>query len=163
MTRTILWSLIALLLNVAVAGSGSAFPGEGAPCPDGTKEVAVIPFARQSTGTADCETVLTVMNLNKKEAAVTCQFFYAVTALQVGTDASLTLQPGQSAGFSGAGSDPLGIHLMDADAGTSGFVGSARVCSSAKALSIDATLVCDLLSGPVIKDLKVIRKKQKGD
>ena len=163
MTRTILLALIGLLLNATLAGVGLAFPGEGASCPDGTKEVAVIPYVRQTTGATDCETVLTVMNLNKKEVAVTCQFFYADTAVQTGVDASLTLQPGQSANCAGAGGDPLGIFLVAANSGTAGFVGSARICSSAKVLSIDATLVCDLLSGPVMKDLKVILKKQKGD
>jgi hypothetical protein len=155
--------MIGLLLNATVASIGLAFPGEPVACPDRSKEVATIPYIRQTTGGIECETVVTVMNLNKKIADVTVQFFTGIGPSQDGVDATDTLSPGESVNISGAGADPLGIFIINADAATTGVEGSARVCSTAKALSIDATLVCDVATGPVMKDLKVVLKKQKGD
>ena len=163
MSRIILFTLIGLLLNAIIASTGLAFAGEPVACPDGSKEVAVIPYIRQTTSGVDCETIVTVMNLNKNIANVTVQFFSGVGPSQSGTDATLSLDPGESMNFAGAGDDSLGIFITNANSGLGGVEGSARVCSSGKAVSVDATLVCDTASGPVMKDLKVILKKMKGD
>jgi hypothetical protein len=136
-------------------------PGIGS-CAAGFTETHRIPYARSISGT--CETVITCLNISNSIHDVTAQFFFGFFQSQAGQATYLDLFPGESTNLGTAATDPLGVFIMNGNAGlTGGFEGYARVCTSnpsaSKALACDATLVC---TGGMA-GLKVIIATQKGD
>jgi hypothetical protein len=131
-------------------------------CAAGFTETHRIPYARSFTGL--CETVISCLNIGNNIHDVTAQFFFNFGQAQAGSDATfLDLFPGESMQLGTAAADPLGVFIMNGNAGLTGFEGYARVCTSnpsaSKALACDATLVC---TGGMA-GLKVIIATQKGD
>jgi len=109
------------------------------------------------------------MNLDKKSHTMTCQFFGQSTLEQRGSDASQTLTPGETLACATAATDPLGIHFgigASADIPDQRKV-IGRVCSDSANLACDGVVSCDCATnahpGPVVEQLSVIIKKQKGD
>ena len=146
-------------------GGGRLLPGT-ANCPVGTAETHRIPYARGSASGGTCQTVITCQNLTTSTKDFTAQFFFGFGNTQAGSDATVTLAPGESGEVATADSDPQGIFAINADAATGAFEGKARVCTEnpqptdgTAALACQATLVCS--AG--ITTLDVIRGKQKGD
>jgi hypothetical protein len=107
--------------------------------------------------------VISCLNVGKITHDVTAQFFFGFGQSQAGQATYLDLLPGESTNLGTAATDPLGVFIMNGNAGLTGFEGYARVCTSnpsaPKALACDATLVC---TGG-ITGLKVMIATQKGD
>lgn len=162
-------TLAAVACWVALAGTAVAFPGQIAACPaDAAKEVALLPYARANVagfpGPCDCQTLVTCMNLDKTTATVKGQFFHPVLFGQQGSDAVITLDPGQALSV-GTAPDPLSLRV-GADAGLAGatYAALGRVCASSTKLACDAVLSCSCgAGGAVISPLNLIIKKQRGD
>jgi hypothetical protein len=157
------FSIVLLLL---LAPPSLAIPG-GPACPDDSKkEVYILPTARVDNSPCACQTLVSCMNLDRKNNRITVQFFAsASSASQQGFDAALTLDPGDTRVF-GTNSDPLGILAVSSSAGfaSSAFSLSGRVCAATPKLACDAFVSCDCgAGGAIFSPLRIILKKQKGD
>ena len=145
--------------EVGISSSGISPKLAGiASCPALTpKEVFFVTYANDTTGTA---TVISITNLGTKEATIACQFFFGFGNLQVGTDATLVLEPGETGECATRGTDPLGIFSINTNAATGTFEGKGRVCSSSTSIAADARL-SSTVGG--LYGINLIKKSQKGD
>ena len=101
-------SITALVLSLgsAFAGPAAAIPGV-ADCPDGKKEIYVIPYARSIAN--ECETFVQCQNLDRKDASITVQFYFAnPPSIQVGVDATDIAIAGEAEQFASDTPDPSG-------------------------------------------------------
>src|SRR5262245_54708730 len=123
MTRRILSGIAAAFFLTVAAASAQAAPadispsfnGEPAACPaSAPKEVMFIPYVRDSPR---CTTIASCTNLDKVDENVTVQFFFGIGSSQGGSDATLTLTPGDTAEFGTRSTDPNGIRTINANAG----------------------------------------------
>jgi len=149
--------------RIQSSGPRVAIPGI-ANCAAGFKETHRIPYARSASGT--CETVVSCVNISGATRDVTVQFFFNFGQAQAGSDASFTgLLPGESIQLGTAAADPLGVFIMNGNAGLTAFEGYARVCTSSPIITAPAALACEatLVCTGGISGLKVIKGKQKGD
>jgi len=132
-----------------------------AKCPAPTTiEVFFVTYARDN-GSSGTATVISVTNLGTKIATVTCQFFYGYGASQAGSNATLTLNPGETGECATRDTDPLEIFDINASADTPSFEGKARICSNLASIAADARL-SSTVGG--LYGIKLVKSNsQKGD
>lgn len=169
--------LVLTVLVFLVSASSAQSPEEGSPlvggshpslglpgivsCPaSAAKEVLFVTYARDNAGIG-AATSISITNLNPKtEVTVACQFFFGFGNSQAGSDATLTLFPGETGECGTRGADPFGIFLINANANTGDFEGKARICSSLPQIAADAR-VSSAAAG--IYPINVVKKVQRGD
>jgi hypothetical protein len=129
-------------------------------CPSTARnEVFLLTYARDAI-TPSTATIISVTNLGTRDAIVICQFLSALGNFQIGSDAALSLGPGDTLACGTRILDPLGIFVIDADAATGAFDGKGRICSSSTSLAATARVSSDP-SG--VHTVNIIKKSQKGD
>jgi hypothetical protein len=129
-------------------------------CPSTARnEVFLLTYARDAI-TPSTATIISVTNLGTRDAIVICQFLSALGNFQIGSDAALSLGPGDTLACGTRILDPLGIFVIDADAATGAFDGKGRICSSSTSLAATARVSSDP-SG--VHTINIIKKSQKGD